>query len=108
MKILLTLADRMTNYGYGSETPSWEEEKKDQLAKALQEKLGLKLLDGTKPLPSWRFTEEGKKNPYLEINGMYGGVRIRKLTHLSAEEINKMTNHADEIYEIIMGPFLSF
>ena len=38
------------------------------------------------------------KTPYIEVNGLYPGVSIRRITHLSDDEIDKLTEAADKIF----------
>jgi hypothetical protein len=45
--------------------------------------------------------DQNGRQPEVEINGTYGGVRIRKLTWLTEEQIDKLTIEADAIVDKI-------
>ncbi len=78
------------NYGYDSSCPNWDESKKHELAEALSKEL----LVGTNP--------NAVHQPYVEVDGLYRGVRLRRITHLSEEEQELLINRADAIYRRIM------
>lgn len=79
------------NYGYDSETANWQESKKMELAERLSQELGLKF--------GW--TAGGTK-PYIEVDGLYSGVRIRKTTYLTEQETIELVKKADKIYNEVM------
>ena len=76
----------MVNYGYFCK--GWTEEQKLLLAKKL-----IVLVDrknyNIKPYSD---------NPYIEIDNLYDGVRIRKITYLSDEQVKELVSDADKIY----------
>jgi len=81
------------NYGYTENTPGWDDTKKPELVRQLR----VEIQSGThKP-------EQGYENytPYLEIDGPFGGVRVRRITHL--ENVRKLVEQCDLIYERVMG-----
>ena len=39
------------------------------------------------------------KKPYLEMNGLYDGVRIRAITDLPEEALDLLIQKADQVYE---------
>jgi hypothetical protein len=80
------------NYGYNKETKNWKNERKNLLAKKLSEQLKIPI--------GWSTENSGK--PYIEIDGLYTGVRIRKITNLTEEEQIKLVTKADQIYEEVM------
>ena len=80
------------NYGYNERSANWKEERKEALAKALAEGLPAKI--GWTP---------GGVSPYIEVDGAYGGVRIRKVTHLADDDLDKFRARADKIYEDVMA-----
>jgi hypothetical protein len=43
------------------------------------------------------------RRPYIERNGPYSGVRIRRITHLAEEQINRLVAAADTIHERLTG-----
>ncbi len=45
----------------------------------------------------------GGVSPYLELDGAYGGVRIRKITHLAEEDRKQLVERADKIYWMVMA-----
>jgi hypothetical protein len=79
--------DWMVNFGWGK-MPAAEQR---ELVRRL--KAELKLPEG--------YTGDGK--PYIEQDGLYQGVRLRKLTNLSDEELELLTVKADKIYSEVMG-----
>jgi len=88
----------MVNYGYGPDTRNWNESKKNELALLLE-----KLVSD--------MTKEGKIKvkyedlaPYVEIDQMYRGVRIRKITHLTEEVADELIHRSDQIYTDLMTP----
>ena len=91
----------MTNYGYGPDSKGWieDEEKKELLAKRLSEMITvMKSEYGTQwPSPS-------RREPYVEMDRLYSGVRIRKTTHLSKEQEEELEGRADKIYHDVMYP----
>lgn len=76
------------NYGWG-EMPA---EQKSELAARLCKEL--KLPRGRGP---------GNKDPYVEVDRLYKGVRIRRITHLSDREIDLLVLKADIIYCQVTG-----
>jgi hypothetical protein len=71
------------NYGYSCS--HWTEEEMQELAKELD------VLCKKNP-------DAYKMHPYVEINGLYDGVRIRRITHLMDNEDCQFQKKADEIY----------
>jgi hypothetical protein len=71
----------MVNYGY--ETQNWSKSRKNLLAKRLTEMITKEKFNG---------------RPYVEIDALYEGVRIRHITELSDADIKKLTSKADKIY----------
>ncbi len=106
----LTVAP-MVSYGYGPSVPKWNENKKDDLALSLQhlliamEKEGkFKGIQGEiSPMQGEVELREGGKKPYIEVDGLYPGVEIRKLTHLKGEVLEELVNRANKIYKEIMS-----
>lgn len=80
------------NYGFNHETKGWKEDKKNILAYRLKTELNLD--------NGW---VAGGKRPYIEIDGLYEGVRIRKITYLTDDEANKLIKKADDIYNEVMS-----
>ena len=79
------------NYGYTPDSKNWDETKKVILAGRLITELRLKSL--------WI---PGEDKPYVEIDGLYPGVRIRKITYLSSKEKQELCKKADRIYDEVM------
>lgn len=67
------------NYGYGRGTRNWKRERQRKLA-----------------------SELGKIWGDVEVDGLYEGVRLRRITHLSDEDRTKLIQKADEIYAEVM------
>ena len=74
------------NYGYNASSFAWNEKRKLVLADKLEKLIGK---FGTAP--------------YIEIDGLYDGVRIRKITDLSDDQVAELTEKADRIYDEVMG-----
>lgn len=80
------------NFGYNSQSKYWREDKKYELASRIQQLLESK---------GWGKPYCGV--PYTEVDGLYDGVRIRKVTHLSPEELQQLNQEADQIYLEVMN-----
>jgi hypothetical protein len=83
------------NYGYQQSCLNWDESKKDILAERLcklLEEFGFKNVNGYSP----------GSFPYIEVDGNYGGVRIRRITHLSESMQNELVEKVDQIYLEVM------
>ena len=83
------------NYGYNSESKGWIESKKIHLAFELSKALKI----GIGSNPQW---ENDGHSPYIETDGSYNGVRIRRITHLSEKEQKRLVKKADKIYNKVM------
>lgn len=84
------------NYGYNKSTPLWKEDRKWILAEELEKALHFPIETGNKD-----YKNDGI-SPYIEVDGSYEGVRIRRITHLSSKQYDKVTIEADRIYELVM------
>ncbi len=75
------------NYGYDNESKNWNEAKVELLVNRLVSELN-------------RDIEciAGSEKPYIEVDGLYKGVRIRKITYLSEEQRAELVKKADKIY----------
>ena len=80
------------NYGWHKDAPNWKEDRKILLAERL-----------CRELPANMGWTPGGVTPYIELDGLYNGVRIRKITNLSEEDLDEFINRADKIYEEIMN-----
>ncbi len=80
------------NYGYDENSKGWKDDKKLILAETLSKELKLKTENNF-----------GGEEPYIEVDGLYRGVRIRKITHLSDKERDDLVLKSDKIYNEIMG-----
>jgi len=100
------------NYGYNEKSKNWDESRKDILAqelhKALKIPIGNRYNDGV--------------SPYIEVDEVttdvvagfgvdchtttYGGVRIRRITHLSQKEYDELIKKADYIYDLVMNKII--
>ncbi len=81
------------NYGYNKNVKGWKERLKMvltfQLSSALKIGIGNNSNDGV--------------NPYIEVDGAYSGVRIRRMTHLSEKAYKEFVEKADKVYNDVMG-----
>ena len=94
------------NYGYNKRCSDWNESRKwvlaEELEKALK-RIGFRKIE----------IETGNKNYkndgsslYIEVDGAYGGVRIRRITHLSEFAHKKLVKESDRIYHLVMNNLL--
>lgn len=81
----------MVNYGYGPGCQNWKESRKQLLAEKLSQELPAKI--GWTP---------GGGSPYIEVDGLYPGVRIRKITNIATEDQKELIKRADKIYDEVM------
>ena len=79
------------NYGYNEDSKGWDESKKLLLAQRLRALLITLGLQG-----------KGVDYPYIEIDGLYDGVRIRKITYLGDGTRDDLIREADKIYDEVM------
>ena len=79
------------NYGYNENSKGWKEDKKLVLANCLHS-----------IEPGLSYEDDGI-NPYIEVDGAYGGVRIRRITHLSDKHRKALVKELDRIYDKVMG-----
>ena len=42
------------------------------------------------------------QRPYIEVNEAYPGVRIRRITHYTNEQIEDLVKKADAIHEVVL------
>jgi len=80
------------NFGFGSSCEGWDESKKGQLFVRLRKELKLDELH-----------DSNGSSPYLEVDGLYRGVRIRRITHLSEADQERLVLKAERIYAEVMG-----
>jgi len=73
------------NYGYGPNSSHWHEPNTTLLAQRLEELVA-------------KFTDSHGMKPYVEVNGLYEGVRIRRITHLTEAEQTSLVQQADKIF----------
>ena len=79
------------NYGYNTSCEGYKIEKENILARKLNTLIQKYFSD----MPSI-------DKPYIELDGLYDGVRIRKITHLSEPWRKKLVKKADKIFEEVM------
>ena len=88
----------MVNFGYGPGMKGWDDKKAPLLAQRLQALL--KTMESARKFDG---LHEGIR-PYVEIDGMYEGVRIRKITHLEKRVCDELIQEAEKIYHDVMFP----
>jgi hypothetical protein len=83
------------HYGYDEFCQNWDESKKhilaDRLGKLLEE-FGFRNVQGY----------ERGSFPYTEVDGNFGGVKIRRITQLPEAKQKELVKRADEIYREVM------
>jgi hypothetical protein len=80
------------NYGYNRATPGYVRRRQARLAAAL----GALCARAD-------FADADGMHPYVEVDGLYEGVRIRRMTHLTGAQQDELLRWADEIYDRVMG-----
>lgn len=80
------------NYGYNKNCKGWNESKKTHLAFELSKALNIGIGDNSRDGVS----------PYIEVDGAYSGVRIRRITHLSDKAHKELVKKADKVYDEVM------
>ena len=72
------------NYGW-EDTEDWLPEEKDLLATTLK-------------MLCLNYTDRFGMQPYVEVGGLYAGVRIRRITHLTPAQEEELVAAADVAY----------
>jgi len=80
------------NFGYTPDTPDYRRSRQRQLAAALAELVAS---------PEFRVPTETA--PYVEVDGLYRGVRVRHITGLTLAQQDELFRLADEIYDRVMA-----
>ena len=75
------------NYGFNTTCELWKEDRKNELVNALEKMIN---------------KYNGKLAPYIEVDGLYNGVRIRRITNLKEKERSELVDKAETIYKKIM------
>ena len=91
----------MVNYGYGPNNPQWKEEKKWKLAEELRKLIIEMKLTRNDQIESGVMLHDYPE-PYIEVDNLYEGVRIRKITALTDEQTEELVKRADQIFLSIM------
>jgi hypothetical protein len=86
----------MANYGFGENNESWNESRKNALAKSLTE-----LIKDMEGEGKFIGLKEGQK-PYVEVDVLYKGVTIRKMTYLEKKVQIELIERANKRYLGIM------
>lgn len=88
----------MVNFGYGPGVKGWDDTKAPLLAQRLQA-----LLVTMEKARKFDNLDKAVR-PYVETDGLYDGVRVRKITHLSKEVEDELIAEAEKIYHDVMWP----
>jgi len=86
----------MVNFGYGPGVKGWDDKKAPILAQRL--KALLVTMEKQRKFDNIR----KEMRPYVETDGMYAGVRVRKITHLHNEVEDELISEAEKIYHDLM------
>jgi hypothetical protein len=92
----------MVNFGYGSGMKFYDPKRKSQLANALSGLLIDMRTEGKLQVDGEGHQLHVELEPYIEVDGLYEGVRIRKITHLKHEEVVEMRDRSELIYRQVM------
>lgn len=90
----------MVYYTFSDVTvPNWQQKALINKAKEVMDMWGFepRVLDYEQPKPKWRF--DGGNYPYIEINGPYGWLTIRRLTHMEEEEREHLVDELEDYYK---------
>jgi hypothetical protein len=89
--------EEMVNFGYGPGVRGWDESKASDLWGRLHMLVlsmeSQKKFDNLHP----------ETRPYVERDGLYAGVRVRKITHLRSEVCDELIEESEKIYRDVMG-----
>lgn len=85
------------NFGYNARSPGWKSMRAHLLVRRLQA-----LLEDYAPTEARDGWTPGER-PYVETGGPFGGVRIRRVTHLSEKDLENLVQRADAVYREVMG-----
>ena len=97
----------MVNFGYGPGMKYWREDKKYILAKALNVLVQSTKFDLVSPYKNMDPNDEDVIEhvyPYVEVDQLYPGVCIRKITHLTEDSQRNLVENAEEVYRQVMLP----
>jgi hypothetical protein len=83
------------NYGFTPDMPGYKRDR-EPLLEAKLVALCKEYGGGSEHEAKW------SGNPYVEVNRLYEGVRIRKITHLSETDTRKLVERADAIFVEVM------
>jgi len=92
----------MVNYGYGPDTQGWKEERKAMLAKKLSQLLLDMKLTRNKEISSGLIGDHEFPEPYVEVDGLYAGVRVRKITALTESQQDELIRRCEDVYKEVM------
>jgi hypothetical protein len=94
---------KLVNYGYGPTSKGWKDDRKYKLAEAFRDLLiDLKLTRNDEVESGDTGMLHNYPEPYVEVDNLYEGVRIRKITNLTEEQMDQLIPKAEEIYKKIM------
>ena len=85
------------NFGYNNKCKGWKEKYKWELAEELSKVLNVPIETGNRA-----YKNDGS-SPYIEVDGVYNGVRIRRITHLSSKAHEELVMTAEKIYKKVMS-----
>ena len=80
------------NYGYDSTCPGYRPSRKRRLATALE-----------RLVAQDRFKDAYGMRPYVEVDRLYKGVLIRRITHLDEATQDRLVAEADAIFLEVMA-----
>lgn len=92
----------MVNFGYGPGMKYWKDKKKHELAEALRKLLLEQKLTRNEEIEVDGVMSHDFPEPYIEVDGLYPGVRIRKITALTKDQEDALITAAEKIYLEIM------
>lgn len=86
----------MVNYGYGESNEGWNESRKHALAESLKE-----LIEDMEGEGKFIGLQQRQK-PFVEVDVLYKGVTIRRMTHLEEKIQHELIERANKIYVDVM------
>lgn len=91
----------MVNFGFSPSTKYWREDRKHILAGRLSDMVE-KMRKENKITSVPAIMSSTGLAPYIEIDELYSGVRVRKITHLTEESQYELIKNAEKVYRQVM------
>ena len=87
---------------FSEESPNWDPKKQVELCREMIKETGLPYRNHLRPLGDYEEDPRLGNDPYITNNCFVDGVYIRRVTHLSDEEHNRILEISNSVYERVM------